>query len=68
MAPFRTLTARRGSDLALLFVPLAFVALFFFYPLGRILAQGLGGAALAALLQRPYFWRTAGFTLGQALL
>ena len=59
---------QRAADLALLLPPLAFVMLFFFYPLARIVGRGISGAALAALIQRPYFWQTAGFTLGQALL
>ena len=59
---------RDGRAFLLLLPPLAFMLLFFFYPLLRILAQGVSGAAVTTLLRRPYFWQTAGFTLGQALL
>lgn len=55
-------------------LPLAFLAVFFFYPLGEIMRLSLapGGqidlAALATLVSSDYYARIAGFTVGQALL
>lgn len=51
-------------------LPLAFLGLFFCYPLAAILrlsfAEGAGG--LATTLADPYIWRVVGFTAWQALL
>ena len=66
--------ATRNSQLVLLALPLLFLVLFYFYPLGTILRAGLtwdGGPAPAALLARLFnaaTLRVIGFTLGQALL
>jgi thiamine transport system permease protein len=62
-------------SLALLAVPFVFLALFFYYPLGSVLAGGLTDTAgrfsltrILALLRDPYYLRIIGFTFGQALL
>jgi thiamine transport system permease protein len=64
-----------GMTLALSAVPLAFLVLFFYYPLGSVLAGGLrsprGAFSLgrvARLLGDPYYLRIIGFTFQQALL
>jgi thiamine transport system permease protein len=64
-----------GATLALAAVPLAFLALFFYYPLGSVLAGGLaapaGGLSLSRLVRilgDPYYLRIIGFTFRQALL
>ncbi len=56
-------------------LPLAFLLLFFYYPLGSILVGGLtdeaGRASLArpaAILADPYYRRIIAFTVGQAAL
>jgi thiamine transport system permease protein len=55
-------------------LPLAFLGLFYFYPLGRILAVSFGRGTgsvigpLAEALSSAYIWRVLGFTVGQALL
>ncbi len=60
---------------ALLAVPLAFLALFFYYPLVSMLAGGLSDAAgrfslgrVLAILRDPYYQRIIGFTFEQAFL
>jgi thiamine transport system permease protein len=55
-------------------LPLAFLGVFFFYPLAEVMRLSLapGGqvdlAALAGLVASDYYARIAGFTVGQALL
>jgi thiamine transport system permease protein len=65
----------RTSRVALLWIlPLAFLAVFYFYPLGSILVvsfgRGTGGAALQLLeaFTSPRVQRVLGFTIGQAAL
>lgn len=64
----------RFTFYALLALPLLFLILFYFYPLGTILRESLtwdGGLALDVLLSRVFSastLRVLGFTLGQALL
>ncbi len=70
----------RGSKLqagatALLYLfPLAFLVLFFFYPLAEILRQSLAPegrfdlSPFRTLLTEPYYARLLGFTTGQAIL
>ncbi|MDD2696478.1 MAG: hypothetical protein PHD58_11195, partial [Anaerolineales bacterium] len=66
--------ARSLKPLLLWLAPLGFLAAFYFYPLGSILAlslersQGSPLAVVAEALTAPYVWRVAGFTLGQAAL
>jgi thiamine transport system permease protein len=67
--------ARRTPHVALLWIlPLAFLAVFYFYPLGSILAvsfgRGQGGAALQLLeaFSSPLVQRVLAFTMGQATL
>ncbi len=64
-----------GATLALAAAPLAFLALFFYYPLGSVLAGGLTGpeggvslGRLARILGDPYYLSILGFTFQQALL
>jgi thiamine transport system permease protein len=64
-----------GATVALAAVPLAFLALFFYYPLGSVLAEGITGpqgglslGRLARVLGDPYYLRIIGFTFQQALL
>jgi thiamine transport system permease protein len=57
-----------GLTLALAAVPLVFLVLFFYYPLGTILSGGLGAGRLARILGDPYYLRIIGFTFQQALL
>jgi thiamine transport system permease protein len=64
-----------GSLPGVLFLaPLAFLAVFFFYPLARILALSLFPAGmvdltpLRTLITDPYYVRLLGFTTGQAAL
>jgi thiamine transport system permease protein len=66
---------RRTSHLAFLWIlPLAFLALFYFYPLGSILAvsfeRGQGGPAFQLLeaFASPSVRRILAFTIGQAAL
>jgi thiamine transport system permease protein len=62
------------SPALLILIPLAFLALFFFYPLFSILrlslvpAGVLDLASLSALVSTPYYVRTLGFKLWQAAL
>jgi thiamine transport system permease protein len=64
---------RRTTDLLWL-VPLAFLVVFFFYPLGSILAVSFGraeggvGIQLFQAFASPYVQRVAAFTFGQAAL
>jgi thiamine transport system permease protein len=66
---------RALTSLALLAVPFAFLALFFYHPLISMLAGGLtdsGGrfslVRVSSLLRDPYYLRIIGFTFEQALL
>lgn len=59
---------RYAIRLPLIFLPLAFLALFYFYPLVSILRVGLGLEPFARLLTQPYLWEVLGFTLWQAAL
>jgi len=71
-------STKRGDILLtsiLLIGPLIFIGLFFYYPLGSILAGGLTDArgkfdagTLLRLLKDPYYLRIIGFTVWQALL
>ncbi len=56
----------RLSRLALL-LPLAFFALFYFYPMAVVIGTSAGTAMLATLAE-PDTWRVAGFTVWQAAL
>ena len=66
--------SRAGWVLLLWLAPLAFLALFYFYPLGSILQLSLDSAqdgwasALLETLTSPYTLRLLGFTIGQAVL
>jgi len=67
--------ARRTPHVALLWIlPLAFLAVFYFYPLGNILAVSFGRSQSGAALQlleaftSPTVQRVLGFTIGQATL
>lgn len=51
-----------------LWLPLGFLAVFFFYPLVLILGRSLSAAAITNLFTTPYYARIIGFTTGQALL
>ncbi len=73
------LTRRSPLRLIVAVLPLAFLLLFFVYPLGSVLVGGLtapapgGGervslARVGALLADPYYLRIIGFTVGQAAL
>jgi thiamine transport system permease protein len=59
-----TRRAARGARLA---VPLAFVAVFFCWPLGAIVSRSLRAEALGEVLTDPAFRRVAWFTLWQAV-
>lgn len=56
----------RLSRLALL-IPLAFFALFYFYPMAVVIGTSAGPAMLTTLVERDT-WRVAGFTVWQAAL
>ncbi|AZR01484.1 iron ABC transporter permease [Trueperella pyogenes] len=62
---------RQGKFAALgwaaLVVPVVFLALFFLWPVGRMLGLGLDAAAFAEVLGRLRTWRIVGQTLGMAL-
>ena len=74
MGERRLTSAGRGEwgRTAALMAPLAFLALFFFYPLGEILRLSLAPdgrldlAPLAVLVQEPYYARVLWFTTWQA--
>ncbi len=65
---------RPVTTLILWVLPVCFLVLFYFYPLGSILAVSLGraqqglAAAFTQAIQSPVPWRTLGFTLWQAVL
>ncbi|MEW6910832.1 ABC transporter permease [Trueperella pyogenes] len=63
---------RQGKFAALgwaaLVVPVVFLALFFLWPVGRMLGLGLDAAAFAEVLGRLRTWRIVGQTLGMALV
>lgn len=52
---------------AALVVPVVFLALFFLWPVGRMLGLGLDAAAFAEVLGRLRTWRIVGQTLGMVL-
>ncbi|MFQ5400731.1 MAG: ABC transporter permease [Anaerolineae bacterium] len=52
----------------ILLIPIVFLTLFFFYPLGNIVRLSLAPTALVELLTRPYYWKTIWFTTWQAAL
>ncbi|WP_420644456.1 ABC transporter permease [Candidatus Leptofilum sp.] len=52
----------------ILLLPLLFLAIFFFYPLGNILRLSLTAEALGELVIRPSFRRVVWFTVWQAAL
>ncbi|MCX6027957.1 MAG: iron ABC transporter permease [Chloroflexi bacterium] len=68
------MTRPRSLVNALYLLPLAFLAVFFFYPLGAVIWESFapGGrldlAPVAALLREPYFGRVVWFTTWQAAL
>ncbi|MCL4870046.1 MAG: iron ABC transporter permease [Anaerolineae bacterium] len=49
-------------------LPLGFLAVFFFYPLGLILGRSLTAAALPTFFSTPYYGRVLWFTIWQAAL
>ncbi|VAW30692.1 Thiamin ABC transporter, transmembrane component [hydrothermal vent metagenome] len=51
---------------AILVLPLLFLLIFFFYPLGNIFRLSLTGSAVAELVLRPSFRRVIWFTVWQA--
>ena len=55
-------------QVALLALPLLFLATFFFYPLLRIMATSLSGRALAAIFSSSYYLDILWFTTWQAAL
>ncbi len=65
---------RRRRIGAVVLVPLAFLVLFYFYPLGAILAFSFAGngtldlTGFRELVSDPYYWNVLGFTFGQATL
>ncbi|MCA9938713.1 MAG: iron ABC transporter permease [Anaerolineales bacterium] len=65
-SPFSWL--KKGPRLALVALPLLFLALFFFYPLVNILRLSLTVAALQTFFARAYLWRVLWFTVWQAAL
>ena len=56
----------RLHNFILLLIPLAFLTIFFFLPLGNILQLSVTPDALLALVTRPYFLKTIWFTIWQA--
>ncbi|MEY3019481.1 MAG: hypothetical protein RLZZ272_465, partial [Actinomycetota bacterium] len=68
VAGARTARGRAGASM-LVAVPLTFLALVYVWPVGAIVARGLGsGTGLARVLGASVTWRLVGFTLGQAIL
>jgi thiamine transport system permease protein len=68
-------SVRTGGTLPLLLFPLLFLSIFFFFPLGSILVEGLTGEGggftlghIRAILTDRYYLRVIGFTLTQAAL
>jgi thiamine transport system permease protein len=65
---------RRILSNGLYLLPLVFLALFFFYPLGAVIGESfapenhLNLTAVTTLWREPYFGRTLWFTIWQALL
>ena len=64
-----------GILLVLLLAPAVFLLLFFYFPLGSVLAGGLTDRSgrlslgiLTSLLRDPYYLRIIGFTIWQAIL
>ena len=63
-------TSRRTPSIrhAMFLIPLVFLAVFFFYPLGSIISQSLTIEAVQELLSKTYYWEIVLFTFFQALL
>jgi thiamine transport system permease protein len=68
-------TGQSLTLLLLLLVPVAFLLLFFYFPLGSVLLGGLadgGGrfslSTVVSLLAEPYYLKVIGFTVWQAIL
>ena len=59
---------RRRWQFPLFLIPLLFLILFFFYPLGNILGLSLTVEAVSTVLDRSYFAAIIAFTAWQALL
>ncbi len=58
-----------GRSVLLLFLlPLAFLLVFFFYPLGTIFARSLSGEAISQFADQAYLLRVVWFTFWQAAL
>ena len=57
-----------GLVVALTALPVAFLLLFYAWPFATLLGRGLSPAAVGDVLGRDVTWRTAWFTLWQALL
>jgi thiamine transport system permease protein len=58
-----------GRSLYLLFlIPLAFLLVFFFFPLGTIFARSLSGEAIRKFVEQAYLLRVVWFTFWQAAL
>ncbi len=53
---------------SLLFIPILFIGVFFFYPLIRIMGTSLTSSALGEILNKPYFLKVIWFTFWQAAL
>jgi thiamine transport system permease protein len=56
------------SGLLLFLIPLAFLLVFFFFPLGTIFARSLSGEAIRELTEQTYLLRVVWFTFWQAAL
>ncbi len=52
----------------IVWLPLGFLTVFFFYPLGLILGRSLSAAAIHTVFTTPTYWRIIAFTTGQATL
>lgn len=64
-----TLIRRAGRPILLLFfLPLAFLLVFFFYPLGTIFFRSLSGESISTFTQQSYLLRVVWFTFWQAAL
>ncbi|AUS78267.1 iron ABC transporter permease [Actinoalloteichus sp. AHMU CJ021] len=59
-------TRRRVGLVVLAVVPLAFLVLFFAWPVLAIIARGFGEGGVSDMLARAQTWQLVGFTLGQA--
>ncbi|HUS93994.1 MAG TPA: iron ABC transporter permease [Patescibacteria group bacterium] len=53
---------------SLLFIPILFIGVFFFYPLIRIMGLSLTSSALGEILSKQYFLKVIWFTFWQATL